>query len=625
VEKSVYEKNKFIQKLRALAVVSVILYHADFPIQNGFLGVDIFFVISGFVITQSLLRREIRNLKQPLIEFYARRIARLFPSFFLVYIVSIFLLFAFYSPNSGVQQNGFRTAVGALFGSSNIVLMNFSRDYFGANNESNPFLHTWSLSLEEQFYFVFPIFFILFYLKLRRYRYLVIALVIFTFLSLLVGYFPHLIGLSPDGNYFAPLGRFWQFTIGVFFALLRDRKPPNFTLFANLIRFILLFFVIFFLITGPNSKIYFSISLVSLIISVGMLLYFAPPNSSPLEESPYSLVSNAIILVGNLSYSLYLWHWPILVTIERIQPSQSFLLRVAQLVFIYYISYLTYLFVEVKWSHKYLKTIRDSLKVLVTGTTLGIFILLLFFYGFSNGWGSDWALESHKVIARGCDSGTLIMSQCKWIVNKPTGNVILIGDSMSWSIGNAVIGAANSLGKNVQVFSKNGCSATLAPSESDISCTKWRQTVINFVSSSRPEVVVIANTKGNTESDLSGMGKMLELFVSNRIKTIFVLSTYGGDEFSSRRSVLFAPGERNRFFALGPKETLLKYMIDKKTMKSSFFDVLRTSDLLCRNNLCPNALGGKEFFTYEGHLSPYANKLLEPSFRALFKKDLAVP
>ena len=160
MEKSVYEKNKFIQKLRALAVVSVILYHADFPIQNGFLGVDIFFVISGFVITQSLLRREIRNLKQPLIEFYARRIARLFPSFFLVYIVSIFLLFAFYSPNSGVQQNGFRTAVGALFGSSNIVLMNFSRDYFGANNESNPFLHTWSLSLEEQFYFVFPIFFI---------------------------------------------------------------------------------------------------------------------------------------------------------------------------------------------------------------------------------------------------------------------------------------------------------------------------------------------------------------------------------------------------------------------------------------------------------------------------------
>ena len=140
-----------IQGLRALAVLLVIAYHYGLPVKNGFIGVDVFFVISGFVITQSLLRNNTGSKLQDLGNFYIKRIARLFPAFFVVFLFTMAAIFLVYSPNVGVQQNAIKGSLGAMLALSNFAIPRISGGYFGASGESNPFLHTWSLSVEEQF------------------------------------------------------------------------------------------------------------------------------------------------------------------------------------------------------------------------------------------------------------------------------------------------------------------------------------------------------------------------------------------------------------------------------------------------------------------------------------------
>ena len=143
-----------IDGLRAIAVVAVIINHFDKElIQSGFLGVDIFFVISGFVITSSLAVRKSSNFNEFIISFYQRRLKRLIPALiFFVLITSILISFF-------ISKPFFDLAVGfsSLFGFSNVLLFIQSTDYFATSTLFNPFTHTWSLGVEEQFYLFFPL------------------------------------------------------------------------------------------------------------------------------------------------------------------------------------------------------------------------------------------------------------------------------------------------------------------------------------------------------------------------------------------------------------------------------------------------------------------------------------
>ena len=145
-----------IDGLRALAVICVILNHLDKTLlPGGYLGVDIFFVISGFVITSSLYKRKDKNLKVFITKFYLRRIKRLIPALsFFVFVTSIVI--CFFNP---IPITSLRTGFASLFGLSNLYLAKQSTNYFGQSTEFNAFVHTWSLGVEEQFYILFPILF----------------------------------------------------------------------------------------------------------------------------------------------------------------------------------------------------------------------------------------------------------------------------------------------------------------------------------------------------------------------------------------------------------------------------------------------------------------------------------
>ncbi|MEN9621231.1 MAG: hypothetical protein RL499_1424, partial [Actinomycetota bacterium] len=154
-----------IQGLRAIAVLLVVVYHAGLPLSGGFVGVDVFFVISGFVITLMLQREWRASGRVRFGTFFARRFMRLAPALALVVLVTVVVTTLL---SLGMATTAAQTGLGAFFLTANLVIATSTGDYFAAPAESNPLLNLWSLSVEEQFYLVFPLLLVLGWALARR-------------------------------------------------------------------------------------------------------------------------------------------------------------------------------------------------------------------------------------------------------------------------------------------------------------------------------------------------------------------------------------------------------------------------------------------------------------------------
>lgn len=213
-----------IDGLRALAVLSVIFFHINHHwIPNGFLGVDVFFVISGFLIT-SILLKDLENGTFSFSEFYNRRIKRILPVFFVVLATGVTATSYLFLPEDRIGI--FKSVLSSVAFLTNIY---FARqgDYFDVSSNEKPFLHIWSLSLEEQFYFVFPVFLlILFRFSFtKKYKFPIVlsaiaVLFLTSFLSL------EKIGLYWD-NYYLPHARGFELLIGSALAIFTQQFPKR--------------------------------------------------------------------------------------------------------------------------------------------------------------------------------------------------------------------------------------------------------------------------------------------------------------------------------------------------------------------------------------------------------------
>ena len=232
-----------IDGLRAIAVISVVIFHA-FPsyLKSGYLGVDIFFVISGFLIT-SIILGNIRRNTFSYLEFYDRRIKRIFPALILV-LTSVYLVgYFFLIPNEFINLNK-HISGGAGF-VSNFVLLG-GGDYFSAASEKLPLLHLWSLGIEEQFYIFWPL--IVGFLWIRQFKFkpvmiiLVIGLTSFVYNIVQSGY-------GPMTSFYSPLSRFWELLVGATLAaILIDKDTGNYGNNSNLKSIFGLFLIIYSLI-----------------------------------------------------------------------------------------------------------------------------------------------------------------------------------------------------------------------------------------------------------------------------------------------------------------------------------------------------------------------------------------
>ena len=325
-----------IDGLRAFAILAVILNHFNKElIPNGYLGVDIFFVISGYVITSSISGKNYISLRNFLGEFYSKRLKRITPAL-TFYLVIIVVGISMFCAHPSIYL---KTALSASFGLSNIYLYQNSTDYFATSTELNPFTQTWSLGIEEQFYFIYPI---LAWVsgfsrnKKNGSAYFFRLLIILGTISLIS--FIYLYSFDQPGAYFLITSRFWEIASGclLFLGCEKDhkfnnslKKLPPFLIFTSM--------AILMFIPSINSAIS-NIVMVSLTLILILVI--------KRKDNLFKLLTKKwIVFIGLISYSLYLWHWGILSLFKWTIGISSY--NVFPILFlIFLISLISYNFIE---------------------------------------------------------------------------------------------------------------------------------------------------------------------------------------------------------------------------------------------------------------------------------------
>ena len=619
-------KNLSIQQLRAFAVIIVLLHHFNLGFSYGYFGVDIFFVISGFVITNSFLRQVLETNKFKIIDFFIRRIARLFPTFLLVNLVTIFFVVLFYSPNTGIQQNALISSLSATFGVSNFLIPQLSGDYFNATNQFNPFLHTWSLSVEEQFYFVFPFLFILL-LRLnkssssgKKASLFLIGLIACSFLLTFDFKIGNYIGTLGTTKYFSPQVRIWEFLSGALLSLnTRSDNPFSERLNRNIRNSLFVLLIFFCNILNIKSSDSMPITFFPVVATLLFLYFNKESVGNDFKASSIRQSSKKIsIALGNSSYSIYLWHWPVYVTLNVLFEKKSILLSFFALLITALLSTMSYKYVEERFNTRKYDQVKFWVYTFIVSQLLSGVILGSLLYGVSKGWGQSWALNSHKAIQLNCDEGNIEDNKCSWFAEKSRKRIVLAGDSLSWAIADGFLQVSKKDKYNLYNFSRNGCPAGLLVNNDD--CGVWQNKLVSKINQIQPDLVVLANSANYEPEVLRSIGDLVKMLIDSDIKTTLILPPPGGDEFSRRRALFFAPGRDNRTSPLPERIKLIDYGLTQSDLNKRFF-LFDPAEYLCFTS-CIIAKDGFDFYNYGQHLSVYGNKFLEPSIQELVSKIL---
>lgn len=373
-----------IDGLRAIAVLSVIVHHAwPAVLPGGYMGVDVFFVISGFIITALILRKlQANNFSLP--EFYARRMKRIFPALFVVMVVTAMACYFLFLPND-MRDFGKSVAATTLF----IANLNFYGEvgYFDAPSFEKPLLHTWSLGVEEQFYLVWPLVLLLLWRRLRFIPLLASMLLLsgMAFVSM-----ARLVTADPDGAFYLPQGRAWELLVGALLAT----TVSHFRLSRQLGQLVSAFAAVVLIMTLAATQQGGGVNLIALVLIVfatGILLITHATGAIATAV----LAKRPLVLIGQMSFSLYLWHWPLL-SISRYvnygQPPDHMLLL--SIVATFVVSYFSWRWIELPFRSAPVATSRNRRIVILSGGTASMLICVLGVSTYLSG-GFPWRVPPH--------------------------------------------------------------------------------------------------------------------------------------------------------------------------------------------------------------------------------------
>ena len=336
-----------IDGLRCLAVISVIFYHSEFVLfgenffKGGFLGVDIFFVISGYLITSIIVKNN-QKKNFSLATFYKNRVKRIFPA--LIFILSLNLIIGFFIllPNQLIELA--YSYISSIFFVSNYFFYISGQEYTATNSFLIPFLHTWSLGVEEQFYIIYPLIF-LFLCRLIKFR----NVIIFLFLiSLLFSHYYE--NINPSLNFYLFFSRIWELMLGGIFACFSFNFLKKTNNFNSTLSFLGLLIILFSFLFASHRLAH--PSFYTLIPTFGTAIIIATSGNSKFFVNTI-LSSKTINFIGKISFSLYLWHYPILAYAKILEIfNVSILINFIIYMVIFLFSYLTYLFIEQPFRNK---------------------------------------------------------------------------------------------------------------------------------------------------------------------------------------------------------------------------------------------------------------------------------
>ncbi len=511
-----------IQGLRAIAVLMVVAYHSGLPVDGGFVGVDVFFVISGFVISGMLLRELQNGGRIRFARFYARRVRRLLPALATVTVVTLTLSALVISPLGPGQPSTGRAASAASVFFANGYFAIYTGGYFQPTTDTNPFLHTWSLSVEEQFYVVFPLsLFVVWRLVKGRMRPLVATTMLFVAVSLWAGlaftygWLPNVPGLHtlstrPDlaerFAFYSPVTRAWEFLAGVAVSLLAQRRQVSSAVALVLAPAGLALMITSAFVVSASSP--FPGWRASLPV-IGTAAVIASGSKAVPSLTSRLLGLRPLVKLGDWSYSWYLWHWPAIVLIRVEHPTDKLWSALAGFgALIPAIA--CYHYIEQPVRRRSRRT-PPRAALLVAAVCIGVPALAggALTAAASHSWWNTRIARveatvrpDHVDLQTGCAStyplGDPLRPPCSWHVADSRGTVLLIGDSNAGHISEPVIAAAQRLHLDVHVATSGGCPFLLQRQYPTAGCAALVKADLAYIEAQpKPyEAIIVSNSAG---------------------------------------------------------------------------------------------------------------------------------
>ena len=341
-----------IDSLRAISVLGVIFFHYNFFINDsklfsgGFLGVDIFFVISGYLISKIIIS-QVEKGQFSYVNFIERRARRILPALFFLLFVSIFVAFLLFSKEN--YNDFFKSLIAASFFYSNLYFHFQSIEYGAIEGIFEPLLHTWSLSIEEQFYLFFPFVILIVYKFFYQFRFLLFALISLSSFILCVYLSRH----HPSFNFYFFGTRIWEFGFGFFLAYREVKKKNKYFFYLGLL---LILYSLFFFQNNHSHPSY-----LTLVPVLGSYLYIGHFSS---EYTNLTFLKKGLLpFIGKISYSLYLWHYLIFVFLQSFFLFSDFNINLF-LPFVFLISFLSYKYIETPFRNKNKFNFTNLIKIL---------------------------------------------------------------------------------------------------------------------------------------------------------------------------------------------------------------------------------------------------------------------
>jgi peptidoglycan/LPS O-acetylase OafA/YrhL len=489
---------KSIDGLRAVAVILIILYHAKIsiaPIPGGFVGVDIFYVISGYVVCKSIAEGINKN-SFTLRDFYARRVLRLFPgllvTLFLTCIASLYFFYPF------DLQDFFKSIISINFLGANFWFWKENANYFNATSAYAPLIHTWSLAVEEQFYLVFPILTLMLNKYLKHYRVIIYSGATFAFLALTIS----LSSTYPNAVFYLLPFRIWEFGIGItVFYIKRNLNIRFFSrgLIINILQ--LTYLLLILLVSTRFNPLISNVMLIQVVTAsaTGLLIFFCHADS-PFKDF---LSTRPMVSIGVISYSAYLLHNPIftflLYSSQRI-PSTPQLTVAFLLTFVG--AWVVHRFVEKPIQKRYGFN-QKSLRIIASWLAISVLFASISFIFISSKFAArtitsaeeqvlafsqsnnDSRFEWKKCFLGLNDSPDLFSPSCAG--NESNSQLLIFGDSHSAMIASALVNKVPGMAR----YSSSGCKPVLDVGGQRTKCDEVNSFVMSQILSLQPKAILI--------------------------------------------------------------------------------------------------------------------------------------
>jgi len=641
-----------INGLRAWAVVAVLLFHFKlFHLDGGFIGVDIFFVISGFLMT-AIIVKGLESNSFSLQKFYIARARRILPAL-IVLTITLLALGWFWLTEPDYKELG-RQSTYALAFISNIYFWR-KTGYFDTEAHEKWLLHTWSLSVEWQFYLAFPIFLVL----LWKYKPTIKALVfglLFTFVCSLL-----LSALSTHQNSFYSLAtRTWELSAGSLVYFCTRFKPLNVSLRTSL--YWLGWGLIAISFTLLSNEHAWPGLLALIPVSGASLLIIAQKSDSILVSNPISQ------WLGNRSYSLYLWHWPLVVALNYAGLNRDWLYVIAAIILSLLFAHISYQYIEVP-TRRHLSN-KSFQREKITIIILTCFALITAFavkkHDFNRQLPTEIQLAANEAFNKDprlneCFKNANINGTPACQYGPNTVGALLVGDSHASSVATAFSSAGSEFNKGIVQLSHSACyplenakKVSVKPDKDNEECIALNKIITTKIQTFEPDIPVVIVSRMNAAiwgKNESGDEHLPRVFFTKPYKDGRNPSFQKEFKDAFRKWTctiakhhtvyltrpipeigINVPDALSRNILFGQPNKDIKIPISDYHRRNQFIwnaqneiasecglKILNPLPYLCDNSYCYGSKNGRPLYFDDDHLSEHGNKLLIPMFQQVFE------